>query len=112
VVRYACPEISRALLLTDPSPPIHPGACLELVMHPGVEEQARIVMAMHLLAMQTDIENLQGTFLRLLLVGDVDAVKALIAHAVEYNRSLDAIREIVEGAKALGFHTGGVSETI
>ena len=81
--------------------------CLDGVAVPAVEQQVLLMRAMHQVAMQTDIEGLQSTFLRLLLDKDIEAVKELLQLVVEYNTRGDAIHDIVLGIQAI--HSSGLS---
>lgn len=74
--------------------------CLEKIAVPAPEQQAQVIRDMHALAMQTDIEGLQGTFIRLLLNGD-EMVEMLLHTAQQYNEALDTIRTIIAAAASM-----------
>ena len=60
-----------------------------------------LVEAMRAIARTTDVDGLHGTFLRLLMHGEVEAARGLLAYVVQYNEALDVIRKAVEVAGLL-----------
>jgi hypothetical protein len=81
--------------------------CLDGLAVPAVEQQILLLRAMHQIAMQTDIEGLQATFIRLLLDQNVDAVEQLLRLAIQYNTAKDSIRDMVEAVQMV--HLAGMS---
>ena len=71
-------------------------ACLEAIVVPPPEDQAMLLEAMRAIARTTDVDGLQPTFLRLLMHGEVDAARGLLAYVVQYNEAVEMIRNAVE----------------
>lgn len=68
---------------------------------PPLEDQMRILTALQEIATYSDIAGLQGTFLKLLIAHDDQAVSYLLERLTEYTDALDAIRDVVEHANTL-----------
>ena len=74
----------------------HDKVCLEKIVFPPAEEQLRILRNLHKLAMQTDIDGLQGTFIKLLMNKEDGLLKALLTELKQANEHMDSVREIKE----------------
>lgn len=75
--------------------------CMKHMVVPEIEQQVLVIKAMHQIAMQTDINGMQSTFLTLLLDKNVQGVSELLQHVVEYNHQRDAISNIVDDLQSL-----------
>jgi hypothetical protein len=72
----------------------HDKVCLEKIIFPPADEQMRILRNLHKLAMQTDIDGLQGTFIKLLMNKEDGLLKALLTELKQANDHMDSVREI------------------
>ena len=67
--------------------------CLDYI--PPANEQAIILQKMHLAEIQTDISNLEPVFLELFIKHEDAKALDLLEHLIEYNNSLDYIRNLI-----------------
>lgn len=80
------------------------GICVQSLLVPPLDEQRYILTSLHQLAMQTDIEGLQGFFIKLLIHHDTDSITRLLEAAMNYNQAMDLIRSIAAYTESLPIH--------
>lgn len=60
--------------------------------------------SLHAIMMETDIEGLQGVFIKLLIHHDTDAVSRLVELAATHNAISENIRHIIDYSDTLPIH--------
>lgn len=72
----------------------HDKACIENLVYPPAEDQIKVLRNLHKLAMQTDIDGLQGTFIKLLVNKETNLLQILLDELKQMNEHLDNIRNM------------------